>query len=489
VVEGQAGVAKAFRIGANLVLTKPINLEQAKGTLRVARGLLRKNDVAKPASIANSAPPAPPTSKSSPQATVVSIDSELPHAPAGPSLSVPATVRSQTPANQISATSSRGAEPSLATADNTRTSEIEKPVAIQASVQIITSLPEPKTKTEAAGSRTSFGIGAASAPAPAREPQSDAPTGNKSPVSVPETNVTAKGEPLKDLKKSTNSAESSSAPAPTFTFGGTVSTETGSASGSKKWLLAIAAALVLITAGGYFAWTHWGQSSTNSSLPDRAVDSPVKATAPIPRATPALTTSSSDKTSAPDTLVSANTESIETHPSKITSEVDSSKPSASAPSKSAKEKEEPIVLKNSRSRTAAKSVDYDGPAPPMLSSIAPAGNGARLPNLMESHSKAPAPILQALNVSQGVSQGLLVKKVQPKYPPGALRAHIEGSVQMMATISRNGDISAVKILSGDRELAHAAADAVKQWKYKPYLLNGSPVEIQTQITVNFKVPN
>src|SRR5947209_13806062 len=59
VVEGQAGVAKAFRIGANLVLTKPINVEQAKGTLRVARGLLRKGDPAKPAAVAPTAPAAP----------------------------------------------------------------------------------------------------------------------------------------------------------------------------------------------------------------------------------------------------------------------------------------------------------------------------------------------------------------------------------------------------------------------------------------------
>ena len=57
VVEGQAGVAKAFRIGANLVLTKPINIEQAKGTLRVARGLLRKGDPAKPAAAAPVAAP------------------------------------------------------------------------------------------------------------------------------------------------------------------------------------------------------------------------------------------------------------------------------------------------------------------------------------------------------------------------------------------------------------------------------------------------
>ena len=59
VVEGQAGVAKAFRIGANLVLTKPINVEQAKGTLRVARGLLRKGDAAKPAIAATPAPAKP----------------------------------------------------------------------------------------------------------------------------------------------------------------------------------------------------------------------------------------------------------------------------------------------------------------------------------------------------------------------------------------------------------------------------------------------
>ena len=59
----------------------------------------------------------------------------------------------------------------------------------------------------------------------------------------------------------------------------------------------------------------------------------------------------------------------------------------------------------------------------------------------------------------------------------------------MATISKNGDITAVKLLKGEPLLAHAAVDAVKQWKYKPYLLNGAPVEIQTQITVKFTLPH
>jgi len=102
--------------------------------------------------------------------------------------------------------------------------------------------------------------------------------------------------------------------------------------------------------------------------------------------------------------------------------------------------------------------------------------------------KAPAPVLQNLHISQGVSRGLLVKEVPPTYPASALRSHVEGAVELLATISKSGDISAVKVLNGDPQLARAAADAVKQWKYKPYLLNGEPVEIQTQVTVKFKMP-
>jgi protein TonB len=125
---------------------------------------------------------------------------------------------------------------------------------------------------------------------------------------------------------------------------------------------------------------------------------------------------------------------------------------------------------------------------PSITGIASAGSGGTLPNLLGNRSNAPAPVLQTLSVSQGVSQGLAIKKTQPSYPANALRMRIEGSVQLLATISKRGDISAVKILGGDPSLARAAADAVKQWKYKPYLLDGVPVEIQTQVTVNFKLP-
>jgi protein TonB len=95
---------------------------------------------------------------------------------------------------------------------------------------------------------------------------------------------------------------------------------------------------------------------------------------------------------------------------------------------------------------------------------------------------------QSLQVSQGVSQGLLVHKVNPVYPRQAQEGHIQGSVQLMATIAEDGSISSVKVLKGDAALASAAADAVKQWKYKPYYLDGQPIAIQTQITLNFKLP-
>lgn len=94
-----------------------------------------------------------------------------------------------------------------------------------------------------------------------------------------------------------------------------------------------------------------------------------------------------------------------------------------------------------------------------------------------------------LKISQGVSQGLLIKKVTPRYPQNALSMRIQGAVVLEATINKEGNISNLKMLSGDATLGRAAAEAVKQWRYKPYYLNGEPVEIQTQITVNFKLPN
>jgi protein TonB len=90
-----------------------------------------------------------------------------------------------------------------------------------------------------------------------------------------------------------------------------------------------------------------------------------------------------------------------------------------------------------------------------------------------------------VRVSSGVSAGMLVRKVTPTYPPLARQARVQGSVMLEAVISANGTIEDLKVISGHPLLVKAAVDAVKQWRYRPYLLNGSPVEVQTQIQVNF----
>jgi protein TonB len=90
-----------------------------------------------------------------------------------------------------------------------------------------------------------------------------------------------------------------------------------------------------------------------------------------------------------------------------------------------------------------------------------------------------------VRVSQGVTQGLLIRKVQPTYPPLARQARIQGAVLLQAEISKDGAIQNLRLISGHPMLTSAAIEAVKQWRYKPYILNGEPVEVETQITVNF----
>jgi protein TonB len=90
-----------------------------------------------------------------------------------------------------------------------------------------------------------------------------------------------------------------------------------------------------------------------------------------------------------------------------------------------------------------------------------------------------------VRVSSGVVSGLLLRRVQPNYPPLARQARIQGVVVLQAQISKDGSIENLQLISGHPMLAPAAIEAVKQWKYKPYLLNGEPVEVDTQVQVNF----
>jgi len=534
VVEGQAGVAKAFRIGANLVLTKPINIEQAKGTLRVARGLLRKSEPGKPGSptatgsfavptTAAAAPtstptpsaPAPPAAAATPKpapkpAATVARPSSLPPKPAAPSgtgaSKPPLTPAWPAPATAKPTATIPAAPAPVAEKPAPPAAPPAPPVLYSAAVATPPSPPRASARTATSESRlpvpsASMTGGAASAPAPALEPPK--PKIEEKPrTSAPDL-----------FEKPAEAVQSEPAPyagsAPSFSFGG--GTEARESGGSKKALIGVAAA-VLIAAGGYFVWSHFkGTSLSAQPAATSAAASPSESSKPgAAQPATAMTATNPAPVSQPDIILGAAASSEKESPSPNLAE--RSRPSAGstksastapAPNKpSVEEKDEKaekpvdeekpetpaLIVKGGKAPAtlSATPSSADAPAPSLIGMGAP--TAAPLPNL-ETSDGAVKPKLQTLSVSQGVSQGLLYKKVAPAYPQNALRMRIDGTVELLATISKDGNITHIKVLSGDAQLAKAASDAVKQWKYKPYLLNGEPVEIQTQVTVNFKLPH
>jgi len=110
--------------------------------------------------------------------------------------------------------------------------------------------------------------------------------------------------------------------------------------------------------------------------------------------------------------------------------------------------------------------------------------GSVIGNVPTAVPKAVAPP-QRVRVSQGVSQGLLIHKVQPQYPPLARQARVQGTVVLQAVIGKDGTIQNLHVVSGHPMLTASALEAVKQFRYKPYFLNGEPVEVETTINVIF----
>jgi len=112
-------------------------------------------------------------------------------------------------------------------------------------------------------------------------------------------------------------------------------------------------------------------------------------------------------------------------------------------------------------------------------------------SLSSTHSmpviaKAPEPApAKRIRVAAKVVEANLVHDVPPQYPPEAGRARIEGTVVLMALIGRDGIVQDVRVESGLPILAQAAIDAVRQWRYKPYMIDGEPVEVDSRITINF----
>ena len=94
-----------------------------------------------------------------------------------------------------------------------------------------------------------------------------------------------------------------------------------------------------------------------------------------------------------------------------------------------------------------------------------------------------------MKVSGGVMQAQLISRVEPRYPPLAVQTRQSGTVVLHAIISRDGRIDALQVVSGSPFFVQAALEAVRQWRYRPTMLDGEPVEVETTISVEFRLQN
>jgi protein TonB len=118
--------------------------------------------------------------------------------------------------------------------------------------------------------------------------------------------------------------------------------------------------------------------------------------------------------------------------------------------------------------------------------------GGVLTDVLNGTHSVPVPVLaktsptqKRMRIASRVAEANLIHDVPPTYPPEAGRARIEGTVVLLAVIAKDGTVQDVRVESGLPVLAQAAIDAVKQWRYRPYVLNGEPVEVDSRITINF----
>ena len=113
------------------------------------------------------------------------------------------------------------------------------------------------------------------------------------------------------------------------------------------------------------------------------------------------------------------------------------------------------------------------------------GGGRSSSNSLVTRAVVPSPPHRP--IISHLDEGMVTHRVEPSYPALAKQAHVQGEVVLRAVISKQGRIEGLQVVSGHPLLASAAADAVSQWRFRPYLLNGTPVEVETQITVRFKL--
>jgi TonB family protein len=219
---------------------------------------------------------------------------------------------------------------------------------------------------------------------------------------------------------------------------------------------------------GHSSWRSTGSGQQNSPEETRA------AVAPAPEVS-AETTPQTHNNSTKIRVVAVRN-----------SPFDAAQPGANIP--------QPIAQAAALQEAAPPTEEEHTQATPARSASLPESMSAPFPGVSAAREVAaklkPALMeaLQPVNLPGELSEKLLLEKIVPSYPEKALQAGLRGPVVLQAWIGRDGRIQELKLIRGPLLLGQAAFDAVRNWRYKPYLLNGEAVEAQTQVTVDFKLP-
>jgi len=540
IVEGQTSVRNAFRAGANFVLYKPISLEQAKTSLRAARALMQRGaeaaargqggeaaesgpalvppqDFAKPAQSSSSAPRL---------ASVTPIST--PSQPFGsPTMSAPDISRGQAgtataPAKEAQGTAALEDLRNLAgnALDNfqsgsaaAKATTAVEPRVSESSKSVVKPFPGSAAKSDEDGEFYKLDLDAdPSSPAAVAKSATKVPEVRvpvKGPVEVQraatppvapekpkavEPEVTAIAEPLGKRAVSTFdevrnrfAAKPRSVPS-AFDV---PETEEQTAGFPKPVLFGVAA--VVVVAVIIFAILHVRSTTATHAVAQQqqpAAAAPQQAAAPEPTPTPvtvepvpqlppvkAELKNGKENLSKPS---AGKTASANTAPAQA-----EAKPAPAAADQNDVEPEVEI-RKLTPAPKSKPQPEVAEAAPPSLDVLGTPDESSAVGGIVGSPVAVPKLVApDRVRVSQGVSQGNLAQMVKPVYPANARTMHIQGSVLLEALIGKDGSVKNLKVVKGHPVLAKAATDAVKQWHYKPYLLNGQPVEVETQITVNF----
>lgn len=592
IVEGKAGVPSAFRLGASLVLTKPVSLDQARNTLRTGLGMTRKDQEVKPAVPAVPAiPPMPPmptitvTPASvvaapvvkpmpailTPLAPVPVAPTPVAKAPVTPAIPVPPVfapiasvpapiipkapeVASKDAGIEIPATE-KPEKPEFAPAPvvekailTTRpvtapvSSEEYKPALTNFIDEISAPTPEKTVVAKAAAAAAgavpaetskfdsvfaSPGVGSAetkskiasgkadlseTAPKAKSENKSETKADTKSKIENKiETKIETKPEAKTESKKDGKVEEKD---APTLriedplaeedsvldpirdngvpSFGTTANQSFAGLEKQNrgKGLLVAALVLVVIAGGSYAAWitqpafreiATYEYGEMNARIAGHP--QPQAETIAAPNSLPAPPPPASLQ--GPATLAT-DAAALPTTPATGASILNSN-PAASAPAPAGKS---PALADATSSANTQKSASVQ-----TAKQDTSTGHGTANPaviaaaaNLPSSGNVGKSSASDLIEVPEDFADDQVVHRVHPTYPKQARTKKLQGTVVLQAVINKQGKVDSLQLVSGDPQLAQAAAEAVKQWRYKPYSRNGEPADFQTKVSVDFKLP-